>query len=122
MKPNCANTNNGCTWNTVATGNSFDAADAGQYRLVINYQNGCFSRFYFNVFKNPLDPQANITDIICANPGNITITNVPADYEYQLLDAVSGNILVPYSANNGPSFDITANGAFDVQLRQQGVV
>lgn len=47
----CANTNSGCTWNTVDTGNDFMASDTGQYRLVINYQNGCFSRFYFNIYK-----------------------------------------------------------------------
>ncbi|MDH3796445.1 MAG: chromophore lyase, partial [Flavobacteriaceae bacterium] len=74
----CANKDSGCTWNTVATGFDYTAQDAGQYRLVVSYQNGCFARFYFNIFKNPLDPQYNSTDIICATPGNITITNMPA--------------------------------------------
>ncbi len=78
----CANTNNGCTWNTVDTGNDFLASDAGQYRLIINYQNGCFSRFYFNIYKNPLDPQYTSEDIICDTDGNITVTNMPASYEY----------------------------------------
>lgn len=118
----CANKNGTCTWNQVSTGNSFLAQDSGQYRLIINYQNGCFTRFYFNVFKNPLNPQFNKTDIICATPGNITVTNMPADYEYQLLNAVNGAVLVPYSANNGPSFSIANNGAYTVEMRQQGVV
>ena len=118
----CANKNNTCTWNQVSAGNSFLASDAGQYRLIINYQNGCFTRFYFNVFKNPLDPEFNKTDIICATPGNITVTNMPAAYEFQLLNAVNGTILVPYSANNGPSFPIATNGAYTVEMRQQGVV
>ena len=118
----CANKNSACTWNQVDTGNDFLAADAGEYRVVVNYQNGCFTRFYFNIFKNPLDPQYDVTDIICNTPGNITVTNMPAQYEYQLLDAVSGNILVPYSANNGPSFDIATNGAYTVEMRQVGVV
>jgi gliding motility-associated-like protein/uncharacterized repeat protein (TIGR01451 family) len=117
--PDCANLNNTCTWNTVATGSDFLAQDAGEYRLVINYQNGCFSRFYFNIFKNPLDPQYNSSDIVCATPGNITVTNMPADYEYQLLDATNGNILVAYQ--NSPSFDITTNGAYAVEMRQSGV-
>jgi len=117
----CANKNSGCTWNNVGTGNDFLASDPGEYRLIINYQNGCFTRFYFNIFKNPLDPQYNTRDLICATPGNITVTNMPADYEYQLLDATNGNILVPYSANNGPSFTIGSNGAYTVEMRQIGV-
>lgn len=117
--PDCANTNSGCTWNVVDTGNDFLASDAGQYRMVINYQNGCFSRFYFNIFKNPLDPQYTSRDIICSTDGNITITNMPVDYEFQLIDQSSGTILVPYNSN--PSFDITTNGAYTVEMRQQGV-
>ncbi len=115
----CANLNNSCTWNTVGTGSDFLAQDAGEYRLVINYQNGCFSRFYFNIFKNPLDPQYNSSDIVCTTPGNITVTNMPVDYEYRLLDATTRNVLVAYQ--NSPSFDITTNGAYAVEMRQSGV-
>lgn len=116
----CANTDNSCTWNNVGTGGDFLASDSGQYRVVINYLNGCFSRFYFNIFKNPLDPQYTSRDIICTSDGNITVTNMPLDYEYRLIDQVSGNVLVGYNAN--PSFDITTNGAYTVEMRQQGVV
>ena len=115
----CANTNSGCTWNTVDTGNDFLASDTGQYRLVINYQNGCFSRFYFNVYKNPLDPQYTSSDIICDTLGNITVTNMPLTYEFQLVDQATGNVLVPYNSN--PSFDIANNGAYMVEMRQQGI-
>ncbi|MGB5319761.1 T9SS type B sorting domain-containing protein [Eudoraea sp.] len=118
----CANKDSACGWNNVGTGNNFLASDAGEYRLIINYQNGCFTRFYFNIFKNPLDPQFNVTDLICLSPGNITVTNMPANYEFQLLDATTDAILVPYSANNGPSFTISSNGAYSVEMRQQGVV
>ncbi len=117
--PDCANTNNTCTWNDVAVGNSYTASSAGQYRLQINYQNGCFSRFYFNVFQNPLDPQYTSQDIICNSDGNITVTNMPADYEYQLVDATTGTILEAYAANS--SFDIASNGIFRVEMRQVGV-
>jgi gliding motility-associated-like protein len=118
----CANKDSGCTWNNVGAGNNFLASDPGKYRLIINYQNGCFTRFYFDIFKNPLDPQYNVTDLICLSPGNITVTNMPVDYEYQLLDATNGNILVPFSALNGPSFTINSNGAYTVEMRQLGVV
>ncbi|WP_127023384.1 T9SS type B sorting domain-containing protein [Flagellimonas beolgyonensis] len=115
----CANTSPTCTWNTVDTGNDFLASNSGQYRLVINYQNGCFSRFYFNIYKNPLDPQYTSSDIICNTPGNITVTNVPLTYEFQLVDQSNGNVLVPYGPS--PSFDIANNGAYRVEMRQQGV-
>lgn len=115
----CANTNTGCTWNTVDTGNDFLAENTGQYRLVINYQNGCFSRFYFNIYKNPLDPQYTSSDIICDTPGNITVTNMPLTYEFQLVNQATGNVIVPYQSS--PSFDITNNGAYMVEMRQQGV-
>ncbi|WP_306026650.1 MULTISPECIES: T9SS type B sorting domain-containing protein [unclassified Allomuricauda] len=115
----CANTNTGCTWNTVDTGNDFLAENTGQYRLVINYQNGCFSRFYFNIYKNPLDPQYTSSDIICDTPGNITVTNMPLTYEFQLVDQSTGTIVEPYQSS--PSFDIDTNGAYMVEMRQAGV-
>ena len=118
----CANKNSACTWNTVDTGFDFMASQSGKYRVVVNYQNGCFTRFYFDVFQNLLDPQHTVRDIVCASPGNITVTNIPANYEFQLLDATNDNILVPYSAANGPSFDIASNGAYTVEFRQLGVV
>jgi gliding motility-associated-like protein len=115
----CANKDSGCSWNNVATGFDYLAQDPGQYRLVVSYQNGCFARFYFNIFKNPLDPQYNSTDVICTTPGNITVTNMPADYEYQLLDATTGGVLVSWGAS--PSFPIATNGVYEVEIRQVGV-
>ncbi|MCB0371415.1 MAG: T9SS type B sorting domain-containing protein [Muricauda sp.] len=115
----CANTTPSCTWNTLDTGNDFLASDSGQYRLVINYQNGCFSRFYFNIYKNPLDPQYTTRDIICETDGNITVTNMPLSYEYQLVNQANGTVLVPYQSS--PSFDIDTNGAYMVEMRQAGV-
>ncbi|CAZ95759.1 T9SS type B sorting domain-containing protein [Zobellia galactanivorans] len=114
----CANKNLGCTWNTVGTGNNFNATSAGKYRLVINYQLGCFSRFYFDVYQNNLDLLFNKRDIICSTDGNITITNLGSNYGYQLVDITNNSIVVPFSANNGPSFDISTNGAYRVDVTQ----
>ncbi|QCX01892.1 T9SS type B sorting domain-containing protein [Aggregatimonas sangjinii] len=114
----CANKNLTCTYNQVGTGGDFTANAPGKYRLVINYANGCFSRFYFDVFQNNLDVQYNKRDIFCATDGNITITNLGANYGYRLLDVAAGTILIPFSANNGPSFDITTNGAYRVDVVQ----
>src|SRR5690606_2796004 len=107
-----------CTWNEVSIGASFTANAAGKFRLVINYQNGCFSRFYFNVFQNNLDVQYNSNDIICTTPTNITITNLGLRYGYQLYVIANSSIVVPYSANSGPSFTINTSGAYRVGIMQ----
>lgn len=114
----CANKDNTCGWNTVATGGDFLASNPGQFRVVINYQNGCFSRFYFNVFRNNLNLAHTSRDIVCTTPGNITITNLGSGYGFQLFDVTNNVIDVPFSANNGPSFDITQNGAYRVEVVQ----
>jgi gliding motility-associated-like protein/uncharacterized repeat protein (TIGR01451 family) len=113
---NCANKNGTCTWSQVDNDGNFTLTESGEYRVVIIYQNGCFSRFYFNVFKNELDIQYNSSDILCTTPGNIRITNVGAAYGFQLIDAANDNVLIPFSSNNGPNFDITTNGTFRVQV------
>jgi len=116
----CANKNLTCTWNQVGTGSDYTANSAGKYRLIINYQNGCFSRFYFDVFQNNLNIEHIKNDIICTTDGNITITNLGANYGYQLVDVANNTIVVPFSANNGPSFDFTAgqNGSYRVDVVQ----
>ena len=114
----CANKNLSCTWNQVNLGSDYTADTAGKYRVVINYQNGCFSRFYFDVYQNTLDIQYNKTDIICTTDGSITITNLGSNYGFQLIDITNNTILVPFSANNGPNFTITSNGAYRVDVTQ----
>jgi gliding motility-associated-like protein len=115
----CANNNPACQWNQVGTGANFNVTIAGQYRLTINYQDGCFTRFYFNVFTNLLDIQFTSTNILCNTPGNITITNLPSDYQFQLVDQVTGTILVPYQ--NSPVFTINQAGVYTVLVTQNGV-
>ncbi|MDE3742184.1 beta strand repeat-containing protein, partial [Maribacter polysaccharolyticus] len=116
----CANKNLSCTWSAEGTGNNYLVSSEGKYRLSVTYQNGCTSRFYFNVFQNTLDLEYTNNDIICNTPGNITITNLGTGYGYQLVDDATGNILIPFSANNGSSFDFVTgeNGAYRVQVTQ----
>lgn len=113
----CANKNGSCSWSAVSTDNNFTLTESGEFKVVIIYAGGCNSSFYFNVYKNELDfVTLPPLDIICNTPGNIRITNVGAGYGYQLIDAVTNNILIPFSANNGPNFDITNNGTYRVQI------
>ncbi|MDC6366967.1 MULTISPECIES: T9SS type B sorting domain-containing protein [Flavobacteriaceae] len=114
----CANKNNACTWNDIVTQDNYTVTESGKYRVVINYQNGCFSRFYFNVFQNTLDILHTASDILCSTPGNIRITNIGTNYGFQLVDASNDNIVVPFSDNNGPNFDITTSGTYKVQVTQ----
>ncbi|HUH48166.1 MAG TPA: hypothetical protein VLZ54_13485, partial [Arenibacter sp.] len=120
--PACGNKNAMCRWNPVpvsmGNGNSFNASTAGEFRLVVNYQDGCFNRFYFKVTQNKLDFETDFDHIICTTPGNISISNLGADYGYQLYDVESKTIIVPYSANNGPVFDINRSGIYRVGIMQ----
>ncbi len=118
VSDDCANKDLGCSWNAVGTGNNFTANAAGKFRLVINYTNGCFSRFYFDVYQNNLDIVYNQRDIVCSTDGNITVTNLGSNYGYQLVDVATNSIVVPFASNNGPSFDITTNGAYRVEVVQ----
>ncbi|MFH6771670.1 beta strand repeat-containing protein, partial [Gaetbulibacter aestuarii] len=106
----CANENDTCTWNQVATGPDYTANDAGQFRLVINYPGGCFSIFYFNVYQNLLDPTISAQDIICTTPGSVTAGNVPSGYEYSL--DPNG----PFQASN--TFNVTTPGYYTIYLKQ----
>ncbi len=112
----CANKNATCNWSNIATSANYTISDEGDYRIVINYQNGCFNRFYFKVFKNNLDIAHTSKDILCATPGNIRITNVKGGYGFQLINAVDNSIIVPFSASNGPNFDISSSGTYKVQI------
>ncbi|SHI29715.1 SprB repeat-containing protein, partial [Arenibacter nanhaiticus] len=112
---NCANTNNTCSWVTVATTEDFTATEPGEYRFIVSYQNGCSNRFPFKVYENVLNPQVLKKDIICNSPGKITITNVPGSYEYSL-DANDWS-----ASNTSGVFDITAPGSYNVYIRQQNV-
>ncbi len=108
----CANENDACTWNEVGTGPDYIANNAGQYRLTINYQGGCFNQFYFNVYQNLLDPSVTVTDIICTTLGSITVNNVPSGYEYSL-DGIT------WQASN--VFSINTAGIYTVYIQQIGV-
>ncbi len=114
----CANKNASCGWNQIATGSTHTVTSAGKFRLVVTYQNGCFNRFYFDVYQNNLNIEYNTRDIICTTDGFINITNLGSNYGFELIDITNNNILVPFSANNGPNFSITSNGQYRVDVVQ----
>ncbi|MFS4416775.1 T9SS type B sorting domain-containing protein [Maribacter sp. 2307ULW6-5] len=116
----CASKNLSCGWEEVATNNNFTVSQSGQYRVVLRYQGGCPSTFYFNVFRNDLViDEPVVRDIICATDGSIRLTDLGSGYGYQLVDANNNDaILVPFSANNGRIFNIANSGTYKVQITQ----
>ena len=108
----CANEDDTCTWNQVGTGPNFMADTAGQFRLTLNYDGGCFNQFYFNVYSNALVPTVTSSDIYCTTPGEITVGGVPSGYEYSLDD-------ITYQTNN--VFSITTPNIYTVYVKQIGV-
>ncbi|MFD1061832.1 T9SS type B sorting domain-containing protein [Winogradskyella litorisediminis] len=108
----CANEDDACNWNQVSTGQDFLADSAGQFRLTINYEGGCFVQFYFNVYQNLLAPTVTTEDIVCTTPGSITVSDVPSGYEYSL-DGVN------YQSSN--IFTVNTAGFYTVYIRQIGV-
>ncbi|MCK0180437.1 DUF11 domain-containing protein, partial [Flavobacteriaceae bacterium S0862] len=108
----CANEDATCTWNQVATGPDYLVYTAGQYRLTLNYEGGCFNQFYFNVYTNLLEPTVTSRDIVCTTPGEIVVNNVPSGYEYSI-DGVN------YQASN--TFSVATPGIYSVYIRQIGV-
>ncbi|RNC86237.1 MAG: chromophore lyase [Winogradskyella sp.] len=110
--PDCANEDSSCTWNQVNTGQDYIADTAGQYRLTINYDGGCFVQFYFNVYENLLNPSVVSEDIICTTPGSIIVNDVPSGYEYSI-DGVN------FQASN--IFTVNTAGTYTVYIRQIGV-
>ena len=107
--PDCANEDESCAWNQIGTGPNFTVDTAGQYRLTINYDGGCFVQFFFNVYTNLLNPTVVGTDIICTTPGSITVNDVPSGYEYSL-DGTN------WQTSN--VFTVTTPGNYVVYVRQ----
>ncbi|GAL69037.1 internalin, putative [Jejuia pallidilutea] len=112
LNQDCANESDTCSWNQVATGANYTADTAGQYRLTLNYDGGCFNQFYFNVYENLLVPTVTSRDIICTTPGEIVVGGVPSGYEFSI-DGTN------YQASN--TFSVTTAGIYSVYVRQLGV-
>ena len=113
---NCPNENETCVWNEVQRGNDFTINTQGQYRITINYDGGCFNRFYFNVFENIFEPTESHSDIICESDGEIRVGNVPSNYEFSIDPAESRT----YQASN--VFSITEPDTYTVYIRQIGIM
>ena len=119
VSDDCANTDSNWTWSQETVQNNFTITESGKFRVVIGYEGGCFSRFYFNAYQNTLDiPTPTSTDIICNTNGSIRVVDLGSGYGYQLFDVENNSIAVPFSAGQGPIFDIATSGTYKVQVTQ----
>jgi uncharacterized repeat protein (TIGR01451 family) len=106
---NCVNESPTCTWTQVATGSNFEANTAGQYRLILNYQGGCFSQFYFNVYQNSINPTVSTdtnSNTLISNQSGATYqwfecpnTTIPDAINQSFTPTVSGNYGVIVTLN-----------------------
>ncbi|WP_281324468.1 T9SS type B sorting domain-containing protein [Flavobacterium sp. IMCC34518] len=105
----CANKNPSCKWNVVGTANDFLAKDAGYYKVTFSFTGGCSVVYYFNVYKNNLDPTAVTTDQFCTTPGSIKVKPAPlVGYEFSLDNA---------AYQDSPDFLNVALGTHNVKVR-----
>ncbi|PCH77306.1 MAG: hypothetical protein COB98_03725, partial [Flavobacteriaceae bacterium] len=96
---------------------SYKADTEGEYRLKIIYTGGCFTNYYFNVFKATVKPVIVEKNIICGNDGSITINNMDTSlYEFSVV--LDGKPAGTFSSL--VSYPITVAGNYTVYFRQIG--
>ena len=112
----CPNRDNTCIWNQIGDQFSMNFTDPGEYRLEVDYDGRCPEVYYFNVYRATLNPNIIDENIVCGQPAQITINNIPAGYEYSLTGP--GGFNAPYQASN--QFTVTAPGDYDLTIRATG--
>ena len=72
LSGDCDNSN----WNELPNGDTttFTVEDAGDYRILAEFEGGCLIPFYFSVFKNDYQPEISANPLECGNDGSVTIT------------------------------------------------
>lgn len=118
----CADERSACQWVSAGDdGSLFTAKDAGYYRVTISSSGGCVNRYYFNVYKSDVAIHETHKNILCNNPGSITVDQLTG-YEYSLthvLIPASSSTTTAYTNNN--VFSITTAGNYIVNYRLKNV-
>ena len=91
LDPNdpCSSLSSDCVdanWAELPNGNTanFTVEDAGDYRILAEFDGGCVIPFFFSVFKNDYQPALSANPIECGNDGSVTVTNVPNNFGFSL--------------------------------------
>ncbi|MBL7471738.1 T9SS type B sorting domain-containing protein [Robertkochia sediminum] len=117
----CPTRSRTCSWTTVSTSEDYTLEAAGEYRLMVVYQNGCFNQFYFKAYENSLDPKVNSRDIICDANGSITVSNIPSGYEFAITTQPDIFDQATAAWQSSGSFVITSEGLYTIFMRQPDV-
>lgn len=118
----CANTNDLCTWADVANGPDYSANSAGEFRLKVRYADKTEVVFYFNVYRNEVDPTGIIkSDIVkdsnnCSIPGQIVAGGFGSSYEYSFTPNPAANVW-----QDSNTFPVTVAGTYNVFIRLKNV-
>ena len=104
----CSLLSGDCTdvnWLEQPDGNAlnFTVSDTGDYRILVELNEGCFIPFYFGVYKNDYSPELTMNPIECGNDGRVTVTNAPDNFAFSLTQGG------PYNNTSG-IFDIDTSG------------
>ncbi|OXB03358.1 hypothetical protein B0A81_18685 [Flavobacterium plurextorum] len=119
---NCPNKDSNCTWADVGEGADYAASSSGEFRIKIRNKNNTESVFYFNVYKNELDPNGiTKSDIInginsCTIPGQIIAGGLGSGYEYSCTTNP-----VPNEWQDSNMFSIINPGSYNIFIRLKGV-
>ncbi|WP_298542742.1 T9SS type B sorting domain-containing protein [uncultured Aquimarina sp.] len=79
---NCTDAN----WVEVTGGDTSDytVSEAGDYRILAEFDGGCIIPFYFSVFKNDYQPDLTMNPIECGSDGSVSVVNVPTNFAFSL--------------------------------------
>ncbi|GAA0714205.1 hypothetical protein GCM10009430_07020 [Aquimarina litoralis] len=96
----CSLLNNNCTdlnWEELPEGNTpnYTVSDAGDYRIVAEFDSGCLIPFYFGVIKNDFELDLTMNPIQCDIEGSVNVISVPENFAFSL---TSGG---PYTNTTG---------------------
>jgi len=122
LNGNCANKDINCTWADVADGPDYVANSSGEFRVKIRFQNNTESIFYFNVYKNEIDPTGIIKrDIVkningCEIAGQITAGSFGNGYEYSFTTNPVANVW-----QDSNVFPVSTPGSYNIFIRLKGV-
>lgn len=122
LNSNCANKDINCTWADVADGPDYVANSSGEFRVKIRYQNNTESIFYFNVYKNEIDPTGIIKkDIVksingCEISGQIIAGSFGNGYEYSFTTNPAANVW-----QDSNVFQVSNAGSYNIFMRLKGV-
>ncbi len=111
----CSLLSGACTdanWVEEPGGNtpSFTVSEAGDYRILAEFEGGCFVPFFFSVFKNDYQPTLAMQPIECGNPGSVTVTNAPTNFEFSLTSGGPYSDTTVFPIAPGSGGDITVYG------------